>query len=1052
MEEEYHKNILLRTCRLCSCTAEHPITNNLRQILVHHNIHIDQEDKQIYPNSICLRCKSKLYASKKHIRKNTFKIISAAHFTKHDTNCQLCVPDSGPHEFVNCHIAGSGVRDAAVGIEFDEPTDMLDEPAENVPSPAALKMHGRKLSRFCRLCALPKVQFSGKSSGRLLDVNLKHKLEKITGSDLGKDVEGVHPNALCKACVNRIAIKPGSISKQIRLGLPEFLAHKNKSCYVCSYVAESSSPASKSDAVSVKRKLQFEGYSRESIIESGRTTETNSVTKLPSEQCTANKELLNFFSCCSCKCIPLKPYVTTCDHILCSQCVSDSTLSNVCPADACSSLLSPDNVLLLQEGLLRKIFDSLKFSCRNHCKGCNFCSDMTAVIEHEKTCSKNNVPPRKSRKRQSVERVSLRNCSITYMKKRLLPFTDLVENYCVEHGENSSELAEALYITSLHSNGNYHLANLIRDQTIHSTSGFQKLNPDECLARRVSLRQTRTEYAKEYNLFKSHGKRNVLQCPNAVRRAEMKYFPDSRNYTYCNRGTDFKHNSTNIVRLIDVKSNKFAAPSWPPLRFVGYRWVYASAICATVQELIEVHTKEVSTILDIPATVLVKDGCDGLGDLKMWRDRSESSLPNKVIRYCFCVLQIFQETETGEKHFIYKNQQPNSDTTNRTLMTCIADENDKITLTTILSPILEEQKLLRESSFKILLPSGNQFQFTVDVRMSMLDEKLDRSLSGLQSSSSSFLCTLCNAERDSWIEKMGTYCVTRSDISNQETAIRLSRDDLNLTERQRRANALGVQCTPLRQGDPRDSGFDALHADINITKVLRDVLVAEIASENKSTEDSLELAELNLNADFKKKTGFSQKVTGMNGPYVRAFLSYVSDGHGIHFITNVERRQLVQNVFDLFLELRTIYRSTGQFVGDAYAFKEKSVYFGQFLYKNFPDCARTNYLHRLIEHCGEILARYPHSIGMFATDGVEAGNKMYRSLRRGRTNTASDRLSIQDILIKTWLNTSPKLLSLGKIMTKKTHCTRCHQTGHNTRTCRLEDERVTEVYSSDDSD
>lgn len=1052
--EEFHHNLLQRTCRLCGNTSDNNLirlTPNLRKILLQHNVHIDNEDHLIYPKTICIKCKTKVYASKTHIRKKCFKEIGAATFTKHDAHCKLCVVDAHPLEFVERHVVDAGVKDALVMTDTNAISGSPNKTTTDAPSPAALKIHEKKLKRFCRLCALPRVQFSGKSAGTLIDASIRYKLERITGTDLISDVDGVHPTALCKSCVNRIEHIPGRLNKQLKLGLPDFVAHRNTACYICCYALESSSPASKIEAGSVKRKLNFEGYEREIImVDSVASDARNPRSKLPLHQCTADRELLNFFCCGGCKCIPLNPYITTCNHTLCSQCISHSKSYNVCPTTNCVSLLTPDNVSLLQNGIHKLMFECLKFFCTNNYKGCTFCSDIRRVIEHEDSCSLANIRIKKGIKRNNMTKVSLRNCRMSYLRQRIKPAIEFVDKYSKENGENPDEVTEALFLSSLHSRGQYLLADAIRNKAVDKYYDLKMLNPDECLARRVALRQTRTEYSKEYKMFMANGKNNVLQCPNAVKKAEMKYFPDSCTYTYANEGAVVTHNSTNILRLIDVQSGKFESPSWPQLRFVGYRWVYASALCATVQEILDLQSQPITTITGNPAIVLVKDGCDGLGDLKMWRDRNESCLPNKVIRYCFCVLEIYLESPTSEKLYIYKNKNPNAEASNRTLMTAIADENNKTSITTILSPILKEQKLVRESTLSITLASGDPFHFKVDVRMSMLDEKLDRCLSGLQSSSSSFLCTLCTAQREDWVENMGSYSINRTVEYNRETANRLSREDLNLSERQRRVNNLGIQCIPLRQTDPRDSGFDALHADINVTKVLRDVLISEIAAEIRTSKNTLESAETKLNADLKKITGLSLTVTGMNGPYVRCFLKYISDKHGTHLIENIERQQYVETVFALFMDLRMIYRSSSSFEGEEHTFKEKAVYFGQYLYTHFPDCSRTNYLHKLIEHCGEMLSRYPYSIGMFATDGLEAGNKIYRALRRGKTNNASERQAIQDVMIKTWLHTSPKLISLAKTITKKINCTKCKQAGHNARTCHQEDDRLMGVCSSDD--
>lgn len=74
----------------------------------------------------------------------------------------------------------------------------------------------------------------------------------------------------------------------------------------------------------------------------------------------------------------------------------------------------------------------------------------------------------------------------------------------------------------------------------------------------------------------------------------------------------------------------------------------------------------------------------------------------------------------------------------------------------------------------------------------MVDEKRDRSDSGLQGSGSTFLCTLCDADRESAVSNRGNFNINRSIDENLKVYeyIRINPDKLSESESQKYAKGV----------------------------------------------------------------------------------------------------------------------------------------------------------------------------------------------------------------------------------------------------------------------
>jgi len=168
----------------------------------------------------------------------------------------------------------------------------------------------------------------------------------------------------------------------------------------------------------------------------------------------------------------------------------------------------------------------------------------------------------------------------------------------------------------------------------------------------------------------------------------------------------------------------------------------------------------------------------------------------------------------------------------------------------------------------------------------MVDEKRDRSDAGLQGSGSRYLCTLCDADRDSAIKNLGDFEINRSVIKNFKlyNYIRVNPDKLSELELQRMAK--GVKTEPITFIDAIKKGIDATHADINIGSLTDDI------------KSIVKDAACRFDFFMKEHCGINPQLM-MPGNYARTLFE-TSHDILLKLISDVERRQNLSVILDKF--------------------------------------------------------------------------------------------------------------------------------------------------------
>ena len=98
---------------------------------------------------------------------------------------------------------------------------------------------------------------------------------------------------------------------------------------------------------------------------------------------------------------------------------------------------------------------------------------------------------------------------------------------------------------------------------------------------------------------------------------------------------------------------------------------------------------------------------------------------------------------------------------NRNILQSVADENDKATLLTILSPLDVEIQFI-QGKILTLKVGSDHVDFLIELEASMFDEKMDKSRLGEEGTGSSCICILCTANRATAKTQLGSFSITRT--------------------------------------------------------------------------------------------------------------------------------------------------------------------------------------------------------------------------------------------------------------------------------------------------
>ena len=839
-----------------------------------------------------------------------------------------------------------------------------------------------------------------------------------------------------------------TISESIDLGSDKTGASSRKRSLSELY-EDSGSSYSESSYKSAKRALLQEADTEMSFL---RTEITSISLEFFTEQ-----NLAHIFVCNICRGVPTDPVETPCYHIYCKNCIfAWLKLQSACP---CCRQVTDENDINSIHGASSYLYKSLNIMCENKAKGCNFTGDMESYIAHRVKCANRE---KRIVRGKGVTKKPLQEVDLAYRRRyRLKDFlpkvsTD-IDDFCTETMEDKTDVFFSILIN--------HLDEIDDDRRdlvdkIWKGRDFRKLSVDQCLALRVDCLQSKRHYIRQYKFFHNFQSENPYHPISALNKKELEYMPGNVRYSiegqsYCESyyHTPVKRTMVSGKQTLEPISITADFDQNVPEVFcpnvAGVRWPYPDCIAKTLQELFPEIKSGLTDVgwsprdKSILYKAFIKDGADGLGDVSVYKEKSDRPLPDKAFRAAMCIFRV--DAIKGDRVVtVFEEPEPNSIRRNRPILEAIADENDRPSAILCMVPLEAERSYLNGKILKVESPLGFM-RFELDFYNSMIDEKLDRAEGGLQGSGSSYVCTLCEATRDCVKSSLGQFQITRTYEGTKQIAEYLEINPDKLSDKQLDALAKGVKSVPILKSDAIKKGLDATHADINLGKFFKNLICHEIAQVTSwaltaDIKDLVVNAERRLDQHLKVSIGLNPSLM-QGGNYARVLFDKEHENDIIALIPG-KRADLVRQLLDQFRPLRSVYRARNpikDMADEVSQFKTKAVSMGAFLIENFHYVAWPNYLHKVIEHTQEIIEHPggPGTVGGLSGEGNEGGNKVFRQFRRDLSRKCSTESSLVDVLKMHWLYSCRPLQQISKVSLQERSCSWCRSSGHYNTTCKL---------------
>ena len=249
-----------------------------------------------------------------------------------------------------------------------------------------------------------------------------------------------------------------------------------------------------------------------------------------------------------------------------------------------------------------------------------------------------------------------------------------------------------------------------------------------------------------------------------------------------------------------------------------------------------------------------------MGEVKVWREKSEKPLPNNAFHYFICLVSC--SIDIGNVTYIlFDEEDPNSIHATRNILQAVADENDKVSfyyiLFTLLHSIDLEVRYLRDKIMSIKVNNEN-FNFLLNLEPSMFDEKMDKARLSMEGTGSNWICILCFDTRFSTRKTVGTFECCRTIESVMECAKKGLENPSNLSEKDLKAATKGVKCVPLMK--EIGSCFEALHADLSWMRFVIGIVLRVKANikqwrESKEVKEAIKVVRNEFDDFVRQNTG-----------------------------------------------------------------------------------------------------------------------------------------------------------------------------------------------------
>ncbi|XP_042315593.1 V(D)J recombination-activating protein 1 [Sceloporus undulatus] len=719
-------------------------------------------------------------------------------------------------------------------------------------------------------------------------------------------------------------------------------------------------------------------------------------------------DFVKSISCQICEHILADPVETTCKHLFCRACILKylKIVGSYCPA--CRYPCFPTDLVSPVKSFLN-ILNSLPVVCpvkdcqEEICLGkyCYHLSRHKEVEDKEGYVYIN----KGGRPRQHLLSLTRRA-----QKHRLRELKLQVKAFAEkEEGGDVKSVCLTLFLLALRARNEHRQADEL--EAIMQGKGTG-LHPAVCLAIRVNTFLSCSQYHKMYRTVKAVTGRQIFQPLHALRTAEKSLLPGYHPFEW---KPPLKNVSSNTeVGIIDGLSGIQQLVDDYPVDTIAKRFRYDAALVSALMDMEEdilegLKSKNLDDYFKGPFTVVIKESCDGMGDVSE-KHGCGPAVPEKAVRFSFTLMSISATHENASIR-IFEENKPNSELCCKPLCLMLADESDHETLTAILSPLVAEREAMKDSVLTLDM-AGIPRTFKFIFRGTGYDEKLVREVEGLEASGSTYICTLCDATRLEASQNLILHSITRSHAENLERYEVWRSNPYQETVDELRDRVKGVSAKPFLETVP---SIDALHCDIGNAAEFYKIFQFEIGEVYKNPDASKEERkrwQSALDKHLRKKVNL-KPVTRMNGNFARKLMTKETVEAVCELLKSEERHEALRELMELYLKMKPVWRSscpTKECPELVCQYSFNSQRFAELLATKFRyryGGKITNYFHKTLAHVPEIIER-DGSIGAWASEGNESGNKLFRRFRKMNARQ-SKCYEMEDVLKHHWLYTSKHL-------------------------------------------
>ncbi|XP_040266331.1 V(D)J recombination-activating protein 1 [Bufo bufo] len=714
-------------------------------------------------------------------------------------------------------------------------------------------------------------------------------------------------------------------------------------------------------------------------------------------------------TCQVCEHILSDPVQTSCKHLFCRTCLLKYFKIMGCYCPSCRHTCFPTDLITPVKSFL-SILNSLILKCI-----VTGCDEEILLGKYSQHISKHKEIKGKDayahinkggRPRQHLLSLTRRaqKHRLRELKMQVKAFADK------EEGGDVKSVCLTLFLLALRARNEHRQADELEAIMEGRGAGLQ---PAVCLAIRVNTFLSCSQYHKMYRTVKAITGRQIFQPLHALRNAEKALLPGCHPFEW---KPPLKNVSTiTDVGIIDGLSGLNRSVDEYPVDAISKRFRYDAALVSALKDLEEnilegLKSKDLEEYLSGPFIVVIKEACDGMGDVSE-KHGCGPAVPEKAVRFSFTIMNISVTDSKNGSVRIFEEAKPNSELCCKPVCLMLADESDHETLTAILGPLIAERESMKCSEL-LLEIGGIRRSFKFIFRGTGYDEKFVREVEGLEASGSIYICTLCDATRLEASQNLVFHSITRSHGENLQRYETWRANPYHESVDELRDRVKGVSAKPFIETLP---SIDALHCDIgNAAEFYRifQLEIGEVYKNSKATTEERKKWQATLDKHLRKRMNL-KPIMRMNGNFARKLMTKETVEAICELIHSEERKMALTELMELYLKMKPVWRSScpaKECPELLCQYSYHSQRFAELLSTKFKyryEGKITNYFHKTLAHVPEIIER-DGSIGAWASEGNESGNKLFRRFRKMNARQ-SKTYEMEDVLKHHWLYTSKYL-------------------------------------------